>query len=57
MIGAATGTKSIPNYAEIFMAGLKENLFKQLKSMTYIWLQYLDDRYLLHMDKRIGQIA
>ena len=43
LLGTAIGTKYTPNYANIFMAGLEENLFKKLKFKPYLWLRYLDD--------------
>ena len=43
LLGAAIGAKFAPNYANIFMEGLEENLFKKLKFKPYLWLRYLDD--------------
>ena len=31
LLGTAIGTRFTSNYANIFMAGLEENLFKELK--------------------------
>ena len=43
LLGIEIGTKFTPNYTNIFMAALEENLFKELKFKAYIWLLYLDD--------------
>ena len=43
LLATAIGTRFVPNYANIFMGGLEENLFKKLKFKSHLWLRYLDD--------------
>ena len=33
------------------MAGLEENLFKELKFKSYIWFQYLDDIFCIWTER------
>ena len=43
ILGTAIGTKFAPHYANIFMAGLKEEIFEKSHFQPYLWLQYLDN--------------
>ena len=43
LLGTAIGTKFAPPYANIFMAGLEEKIFREYNTTPYIWLRYLDD--------------
>ena len=47
ILGTATGTKFAPPYANIFMAGLEEEIFKNPKFKPFLWLRYLDDIFCL----------
>ena len=38
LLGTAIGTNFAPNYTNIFMPGLEENLSKKLKFKQYLWL-------------------
>ena len=41
ILGTAIGTKFAPHYANIFMAGLKEEIFEKSHFQPYLWLRYL----------------
>ena len=43
ILGATIGTKFAPRYANIFMAGLEEEIFEKSHFQPYLWLRYLDD--------------
>ena len=43
ILGTITGTKFASHYANIFMAGLEEQIFEKSHFQPYLWLQYLDD--------------
>ena len=43
ILGTTIGTKFAPHYANIFMAGLEEEVFEKSHSQSYLWLRYLDD--------------
>ena len=43
LLGTAIGTKFAPPYANIFMAGLEEQLFREYDITPLVWLRYLDD--------------
>ena len=43
LLGTAIGTRFASNYANIFMAGLEENLFKELKFKPNLQFRYFDD--------------
>ena len=47
ILGTAVGAKFAPSYANIFMAGLKEEIFKNPKFKPFLWLLYLDDIFCL----------
>ena len=47
ILGTATGTKFAPPYANIFMAGLEEEIFKNPNFKSFLWLRYLDDIFCL----------
>ena len=47
ILGTAIGTKFAPPYANIFMAGLEEEIFKNPKFKPFLWLRYLDDIFCL----------
>ena len=43
ILGTTIGTKFAPHYANIFMAGLGEEIFEKSRSQPYLLLRYLDD--------------
>ena len=43
ILGTITGTKFASHYANIFMAGLEEQIFEKSHFQPYLWLRYLDD--------------
>ena len=47
ILGTAIGTKFAPPYANIFMAGLEEEIFKNPKFKPFLWLRYLGDIFCL----------
>ena len=47
ILDTANVTKFAPTYANIFMAGLEEEIFKNLKFKPFLWLRYLDDIFCL----------
>ena len=47
ILGTAIGTKFAPPYANIFVAGLEEEIFKNPKFKPFLWLRYLDDIFCL----------
>ena len=42
ILGTAIGTKFAPPYANISMAGIEEQIFKNPKFKPFLWLCYLD---------------
>ena len=48
-MGTAFGSKFAPNYANILISGLGQNLFKKFKQ--YIWLRYLDDNFCIWTER------
>ena len=47
ILDTAIGTKFAPPYANIFMAGLEEEIFNNPKFKPFLWLRYLDDIFCL----------
>ena len=47
ILDTVIGTKFAPPYANIFMAGLEEEIFKIPKFKPFLWLRYLDDIFCL----------
>ena len=47
ILGTAIGTKFAPSYANTFMAGPEEEIFKNPKFKLFLWLRYLDDIFCL----------
>ena len=50
ILGYPIVTKNAPHYANIFMAGLEEEIFSSTEFQPLLWLRYLDDIFCLWTD-------
>ena len=50
LVGTAIGTKFVPTYINIFMAGLERKIFESGEFNPFVWLHFLDNIFCLWME-------